>query len=284
MRYGSLDVFKFRSHVGNDKIAHVIKSNTPAAIGKLGSTELRALRAYLRYKQTQNRDETSAPFRKPLFENAGVHPGDYKTFAAWADFWLASVLPQMTHIGTWFNFNESRIIRRYAKNAAVYHSYGLEPYRFPNPWSAELAGKKVVVVSPFSQTIRHQYPLREKIWAAHPRVMPEFDLHTVQCPTHPHLVRPKHDNWFGSLEDMKQQIVKTNFDVLLVGAGAYSLPLCSFAKSLGKIGIHLGGNPSCSLAFSVVAGLCRIPRSITASLTTRGSIPWRRKRRMAAKD
>jgi len=41
---------------------------------------------------------------------------------------------------------------------------------------------------------------------------------------------------------MKEQLKKINFDVLLVGAGAYSLPLCTFAKSQGKVGIHLGGN------------------------------------------
>jgi len=31
------------------------------------------------------------------------------------------------------------------------------------------------------------------------------------------------------------------FDVLIVGAGAWGLPLAVFAKKLGKVGIHLGG-------------------------------------------
>jgi hypothetical protein len=31
------------------------------------------------------------------------------------------------------------------------------------------------------------------------------------------------------------------FDVAIVGAGAYSLPLVVHARNLGKIGIHLGG-------------------------------------------
>jgi hypothetical protein len=73
-------------------------------------------------------------------------------------------------------------------------------------------------------------------------VLPDFDLITLKCPPHPLLVKPAFPDWFGALEDMKQRIQETRFDVLLVGAGAYSLPLCAYARSLGKIGIHLGGN------------------------------------------
>nr|WP_162051116.1 MULTISPECIES: hypothetical protein [unclassified Lentimonas] len=32
-----------------------------------------------------------------------------------------------------------------------------------------------------------------------------------------------------------------DFDVALIGAGAWSIPLATHAKALGKIGIHLGG-------------------------------------------
>jgi hypothetical protein len=34
---------------------------------------------------------------------------------------------------------------------------------------------------------------------------------------------------------------KRDFDIALIGAGAYSLPLAVYAKSLGRIGIHTGG-------------------------------------------
>ena len=242
LRYLSPDVFKRNSHVGNDLIARAIQNGHPAAIGKLGSTELQSLRGYLRCRRSKECDAKTAYYRKILLEFSGVFPADYMTYSEWGDYWVDEVLPSMTHIGAWFNLNESWIVRRYAFNAKVFHSYGLEPYIFSSPWSAHLTGKKVVVVSPFSQSILHQYPARGKIWRLKPEVLPDFDLRTVQCPTYPHLSKPKFTDWFTSLDDMKRQIDAASFDVLLVGAGAYSLPLCVYAKSLGKIGIHLGGN------------------------------------------
>ena len=242
LRYFSLDVFVKKAYLVNESIADLIKTKTPAAIGKFGSTELQTLRGFIRHSSSEKADKKTAYFRKILMEFSGVYPPNYKTFKNWSTFWINEVLPEMTIIGTWFNYNESRVVKKYSYNAKPMHSYGLEPYIFSNPWSAELKGKKVIVVSPFSKTIQVQYPKRKEIWVLNPNVLPEMELVTIQCPTYPHLVKPKHNDWFESLDDMKKQIAATDFDVLLVGAGAYSLPLCTYAKSLGKVGIHLGGN------------------------------------------
>lgn len=40
---------------------------------------------------------------------------------------------------------------------------------------------------------------------------------------------------------MKNKINNLQFDVALIGAGAYGLPLASFIKRMGKKAIHLGG-------------------------------------------
>ena len=242
LRYFSLDVFVKKAYLVNESIADLIKTNTPAAIGKFGSVELEALRAYIRHNNSNNADNKTSYYRKFLHNNAGVFPDNYEILKKWSKLWIEEVLPEMTIIGTWFNFNESWIVKKYSYNAKPMHSYGLEPYIFLNPWSAELKGKKVIVVSPFSKTIQVQYPKRKEIWALNPGVLPEMELITIQCPTHPHLVKPKDKDWFESLDEMKKQIAAIDFDVLLVGAGAYSLPLCTYAKSLGKVGIHLGGN------------------------------------------
>jgi hypothetical protein len=242
MRFLSPDVLRCRAHVGNEQIAQVIELREPSAIGKIGDCELLAVRTFLRCRASEDCDRRTARCRKVLGSAPGVFPGDYGTFRRWGKLWSQEVLPSMSHLGVWFNFNESWIVRRYAKNANIFHSHGLQPYIFPKPWSAHLAGKKVVVVSPFSRSIEMQYPRRAGIWRDHLEVLPEFKLLTVPCPAHPLLVKPFFADWFEALEDMKRQIRQTDFDVLLVGAGAYSLPLCTYARSLGRIGIHLGGN------------------------------------------
>jgi len=259
IRYLSLSVFNQGAQTLNRRIADVIRNREPAAIGKLGSAELESLREYLRYKNRSDYDAKTAYHRGFLCTNAGVYPDSHAMLSKWAEYWLHDVLPAMSHIGVWFNFNESLIIKRYARNAGVFHSYGLEPYNFENPWSAQLAGKRVVVVSPFEKTILRQYAFRSEIWKRNPDVLPAFDLRVVKAPMHPHLAPPQFPDWFAALDDLKSRIHQNTFDVLIVGAGAYSLPLCAFAKSLGKVGIHLGGNTQ--LLFGVLGKRWLVPNA-----------------------
>jgi hypothetical protein len=99
-----------------------------------------------------------------------------------------------------------------------------------------------VVVSPFEKSIRAQYQRREKVWAAKPDVLPEFDLRIVRCPQLAGLIdQPEYPDWFVALEALKRQLAVAPFDVAIIGAGAWSVPLAVYAKSLGSFGIHLGG-------------------------------------------
>jgi Cys-tRNA synthase (O-phospho-L-seryl-tRNA:Cys-tRNA synthase) len=40
---------------------------------------------------------------------------------------------------------------------------------------------------------------------------------------------------------MKDEMTKKDFDVALIGCGAYGMPLAAHAKSMGKVGIQLAG-------------------------------------------
>jgi len=55
----------------------------------------------------------------------------------------------------------------------------LEPFYFASPWSAELKGKRVLVVHPFKDTIEAQYAKRQQLWE-NPNVLPEFELVVVR--------------------------------------------------------------------------------------------------------
>ena len=49
------------------------------------------------------------------------------------------------------------------------------------------------------------------------------------------------DNWFEALEWMKSEIDKVDFDVALLGCGAYGIPLQHYIRSLGKQSVYVGG-------------------------------------------
>jgi len=114
---------------------------------------------------------------------------------------------------------------------------GIEPYYFESPWSAGLEGKKVLIIHPFVESMKKQMEKREKLWP-NTNVLPEFD--PLYLKSHQSL-GDKDSNWFDNLNNMKDSMLKADYDVALIGCGAYGLPLASHAKNMGKKAIHVGG-------------------------------------------
>lgn len=227
---------------GNRLLFHALASGEPQAIGKLGSTEHFAIRKYLRCCGHPKAVEWTSPNREELFLRGGVFPNDFVTYEKWVRMMIDDVLPEMTVMGVWFHWGEANIVKRYARRARRIPIASFESYFFPRErWTRYLEGKKVLVMHPFASTIRMQYAKRVEIWSGQEDILPNFHLLQIQVPQRPALVPPKYTDWFTTLEDLKQQMSNMDFDVVLVGAGAYSLPLAVHAKKLGRHGIHLGG-------------------------------------------
>jgi hypothetical protein len=117
----------------------------------------------------------------------------------------------------------------------------LEPYFHREPWSEALRGLRVLVIHPFEKSIRSQYEKRKQLFKD-PRVLPDFELHTFPSVQSIGGECSRFADWFQALEWMEQQIAAIEFDVALIGAGAYGMPLAAFIKrDLGRKAVHLGG-------------------------------------------
>jgi hypothetical protein len=219
----------------------MVVSSDPHAIGKLGSVELGALRKYLDTRDLGGAVELTEIHRQVLFTNAGVFPNTYETLERYAHLIIKEVLPEISGMVVWFNIGEANIVKSYCSNYTLIRLGSLSSYLWSFPWTKSLAGKKVLVVHPFVETIRQQYSKRSHLWPNNPEILPDFDLDTLHVPMSPALVPPKHKDWFKSLDILKDVMSSKNFDVALIGAGAYSLPLVVHAKKLGRKGIHTGG-------------------------------------------
>ena len=230
-RYYDLRVWNQR--LGHREMVAALSSNQPHAIGKIGSGELTLLRHYLRAQKERSRG-VSTPGRAYNFFSD--NPERY------CELMFHEVLPEMTILGVWFNINESTIVKTYAPKALRIPIGCLESYRaLEEPWSARLAGKRVLVISMFADTILSQYAKRKLLWGSRAdTVLPDFDLQAIRAPFSWSTL-PTVGTWFHALNEMKQQMSRMDFDVSLIGASAYSLPLVTHAKRMGRIGIHLGG-------------------------------------------
>ena len=228
-------------HVGgNRRVFEALMSDKPQAICNIGGFESVALRKCLRYRYDPRRFELLASNCEQLYINAGVFPKNYDTLEKYSQLITNEILPEITHMVVYFGWGEAAFVKKYCRDFIPVRAGSLSAYLWPSPWTLALAGKKVLVVHPFINTILQQYPLRRYIWG-HKEILPDFQLDVLRVPLSPALIPPKTQSWFETLEILKEDMTHRCFDVALIGAGAYSLPLVVHAKRLGKKGIHTGG-------------------------------------------
>ncbi|MBQ0142664.1 MAG: hypothetical protein KBT06_07690 [Prevotellaceae bacterium] len=116
----------------------------------------------------------------------------------------------------------------------------MEPYDYSQPWSRALAGKKVLIIHPFADTIQQQYKKRTKLWK-NPNVLPEFEIQTIKAVQSIAGEKTQFNDWFEALKFMEDQMDAIDYDIAIIGCGAYGFSLAAHAKRMGKKAIHLGG-------------------------------------------
>ncbi|MFE0299523.1 GT-D fold domain-containing protein [Priestia megaterium] len=223
----------FNNEDTNSEIKKAILNEQPLFVSRIGSVELSALNNYYKKKKW-----TSA-IRKTMENNAGFFPATDENLNRFCQIYNRDI-STIDMLGIWYNDGEHDIYNKYNFNRKVTELRNLEPYYALNPWSAALKGKKVLVIHPFAQTIQQQYKNHKKIFE-NPNVLPEFNLITMKAVQTISNAQTEFKNWFEALEYMKKQINSIDFDVAIIGAGAYGLPLGAHIKQKNKVAIHLGG-------------------------------------------
>lgn len=231
----------------NDILRERVAHGVPISAGKIGDTELEVLVKYERAQHDPDEffDAISrhGPELDLLHLNCGVFPKEQSVLVGWAETYLAS-LSSIDLLGVWFNSGEDAIVNKYAPNATLARIQGVEPYYHEYPWTEELAGRRVVVVTPFAGSVAQQWTSRAgaDLFPGNPSVLPRFDLRIVRAPFSAGLRPPSHPDWHTALAHLKNEVAEDRFDIALIGAGAFSLPLCSFIRGeLGSSAVHLGG-------------------------------------------
>jgi hypothetical protein len=233
-----------RGPAAHTLIADLIRREEPAALGKLGDVEVKALSWHLgipRYYALGRAVPTLG--EQELFEQAGVFPKSEATYHRFCDLFLTR-LAKLDLCALWHNPGEFEITQRTCPGAHWTELTALEPYFHPAaPWSQALAGKRVLVVHPFEDSIRRQHARRDAIWRNVPGLLPDFDLLTLRSPYG--FSANRFPDWFAMLawleESVSRLAASPGFDVALIGCGAAGIPLAVHCRTLGKIGIHTGG-------------------------------------------
>jgi hypothetical protein len=238
----------------NQRIAAALHSAKPCMISRFGTPESLGILNYLDLLETRSSsslrrmhacfqgrwDKWEEKIKRLLQDNVGFFPTTDESLERFAPFYMSKIA-EMDMIGVWgFVPGEGFLINKCCPNAQGFEPSALEPYFFEDPWSAALQGRKVLVIHPFAESIEAQYRRRQMLFR-NPRILPEFTLLTLRAVQTLAGTKSPFENWFEALAWMNSEVSRMDFDVAIIGAGSYGLPLCAHVKSLGKVAIHMGG-------------------------------------------
>jgi len=209
----------------NNIVVQKIKSGEPFMLARYGSSEFRAI---------MNKKD----FPLVCFYS-GFFPQDEKLRDKFIKTYLSSSkLIDIFLIWNYRNhfFKELNLVKRFQN--IKYLSRTIYVSCLDDPWIKELKGKKVLVIHPFKKTIEQQMEKRKELGIL-PKLKSLEVIKAVQ--TIAGNKDPRFKTWFDALDYMKKEIDKKDFDIAIIGCGAYGLPLAAYVKSIGKQSIHLAG-------------------------------------------
>lgn len=232
----------------SDIIYNEINAKKPLMIARFGAFELATVANYIgvmnskksivKYIKGEEADwEWNAPLLEYMNTNAGFFPPSIEKIQQFCELMLEDK-NLVDILGSW-RVEEKHLNKNMC--AKKVHLRLLEPFWSNEPWTKALKNKKILVVHPFSRTILAQYEKRELLFE-NKDVLPKFkSLTVVKAVQSLGKGDDRFKDWFEALEYMQTEIDKVDYDICLIGAGAYGFPLAAHVKRKGKIGIHMGG-------------------------------------------
>ena len=233
----------------SDLIRDALLAPDPCMVCRFGSLELQVMVAHLNRAGANGIvKKIQCVFRgEPLDYNlvlknrfhymAGFFPAEDVFMERFAQLMIEDS-KQIDIVGVWRA--EQHRIAKFFPQAGNVPFEALEPYKYNPPWSQALEGKKVLVVHPFAETVKSQYGRREKLFEDK-NVLPDFELQTLKAVQSAAGKKVEYANWFEALDYMCDEIDRLDFDIALIGAGAYGFPLAAHVKRTGKKAVHMGG-------------------------------------------
>jgi hypothetical protein len=248
-----------RSLVGRDQyraeLRDAIRSGRGWATGKIGISE----RAWLIYPLVLASEadprrirayELSLAFK--ALRQAGIFPADPAFHRRFADAYLA----QLQHLDALGLFPDGwsqqvRIVQAYSLAVPLVRFEDQEPDRSTPSreeacWLPALRDRRILLICPFAALLAQRAieETFEAVWAkTGKRWFHPVDVDALELP---YGFDPATQTRYGTalelLEAVKAEIDRRTFDVALIAAGGLGIPIASFVKERGRVGVSLGGH------------------------------------------
>lgn len=233
----------------NSLMAQAIENGGPFLMARFGSTELRVvLRHHGRNARTSLEKFYAllTQFEFPWWaswehvniqKKSGFYPVTEQTVDRFVELMKAS-MADLDLLASWVP-GENKLSHHFTKSKVTTLEH-FNQLRRADLWTKKLKDKRVLVVHPFENSIHSQYEKRHLLHED-PEMLPDFDLKIIKAVQSLGTPPPEFPTWFDGLDFMHAESRKVDYDVALIAAGAYSLPLAARLKSEGKTALVLGG-------------------------------------------
>jgi hypothetical protein len=244
------------------QIKQALDTKQPIVIGKIGTNELLLIYCYHLISQGRMR-EFPPDILREIEYGAGLYPIDKPTIETFIKVYLES----LRSIDVFASWNDRFIDFEHALYSSYISSKGvggiveltaLESFYTTREhwWQTLFNNKCILVISPFVDSIQKQLSpgKRDKVWRGKwSGFWPDDIAFKFIRFEHPWSLLSKEEQatpilvesrcFTDKLKRFEKEIDSAgDFDIALIGAGCYSLPLCAYIKNTKRrIAFHLGG-------------------------------------------
>jgi hypothetical protein len=189
-------------------------------------------------------------YAKPVMKNnAGIKMSDLNSLIKYSDMYL-SAFDKCELYGDWEPHGDyykcidqsHPILATWCTGKQPIWSYSFDVFHFiySRPWTTALRGQRILLITPFIESISEKLSTREKIYDG-VDLFPECSFVFLKPPqTHANNDSREFDI---ELEEFLQELekIKDTFDVAFVSAGGYGNLICSAIYDMGRSAIYGGG-------------------------------------------
>ena len=232
------------------KIYDILIDDKPCMIARFGSTELTCMCNYLgikrhKYKVLDYMKGNTflwvwdSKIVNQMQEWSGFFPPTVSKLKQFCEMMIQDI-PEIDILGSWLS--KEKYFADKMKNSQMVKLMYLDPFWSQSPWTKAMKDKNILVVHPFAESIKKQYQKRKMLFE-NQDVLPDFkSLTVIKAVQSLGQADSRFTDWFEALEYMKDEINKVDFDICLIGCGAYGFPLAAHVKRIGKKSVHIGGS------------------------------------------
>ena len=233
---------------GNECIYNMLLEDKSCLITRFGSTELTAIGCYIDYRDKDGKCVFPKRVVDYMINNAGFFSANDEELIKYSKDSI-EICKNIDALGVCeytqpASVSEEKVLeisRNDNLKLIPFSSLGDDQLYTDNPWTRALEGKKVLVVHPFAKTIEQQYKKKDLLFKNN--LLPDFELITYKTVQgiDTENAKKQYGSWYNALDIMCNDISKIDFDIALIGAGAFGMFLANHIKNMGKKAVHVGG-------------------------------------------